>query len=59
MITLDMRDPKMKENLEAIKELQSMGYSDEEIQKLYERQLQQDKKEESETLKENSSHLSR
>lgn len=43
MITVDLRDMKLKENLEAIKELKKIGYSDEELQKMYDEQVQTDR----------------
>lgn len=43
MITVDLRDTKLKENLDAIKELKNIGYSDEELQKLYDKQVQTDR----------------
>ena len=43
MITVDLRDTKLKENLEAIKELKKLGYSDEELQKMYDEQARRDR----------------
>lgn len=43
MITVDLRDTRLKENLEAIKELKKFGYSDKEIQKLYDEQVRIDR----------------
>ena len=43
MITVDLRDARLKENLEAIKELKKIGYSDKEIQKLYDEQARIDR----------------
>lgn len=44
MITLNLRDPKLKGNMEAIQEMKKLGLSDEEIQNLYDRQLEKDAK---------------
>lgn len=43
MITVDLRDTKLKENLEAIKELKKIGYSDEDLQKMYDEQVRIDR----------------
>lgn len=44
MVNIDMRDPDLLENFIAIRELQKLGVSDEEIQKMYDRQLEADAK---------------
>ena len=43
MITINLNDDYMEENLQAITELRSIGFSDEEIQKLYNKQFEKDK----------------
>ena len=44
-ITVDLRDTHLKENLQAIKELKELGcYSDEELQELYNKQVEADKR---------------
>ena len=43
MITLDLTDKHLKENLEAIEELRSFGYSDEQIQEFYDIQVKADR----------------
>ena len=48
MVVIDMRDPHLSENVKAIKELQAVGYSDEEIQGLYDTQRKMDKEAEDE-----------
>lgn len=46
MITVKLHDPKLKENLEAIKELRDSGlFTDEQIQEMYDKQIEADKKE--------------
>lgn len=42
MITVDLRDTKLKENLKALKELKKLGYSDEDLQKMYDEQVRID-----------------
>lgn len=42
MITVNLRDTHLTENLQAIMELRSIGFTDEEIQKLYNRQFEKD-----------------
>lgn len=50
MIKFDLRDPDLAENIKAIKELQLIGiYTDEELQEMYDRDLQR-------TLQEESDH---
>lgn len=45
MITLDLRDPHLLENFEAVQIIRSIGlYTDEEIQEMYNRQLEKDAK---------------
>lgn len=45
MITVDMKDPCLKENLEALYNLRKTGmFTDEELQKLYNEQLEIDRK---------------
>ena len=43
MITVDLRDGKLKENLEALKELKKIGYSDWDLQKMYDEQVRIDR----------------
>ena len=43
MITIDLNDKHLKENLQALKELKDIGYSDDELQALYDKQVEQDK----------------
>ena len=44
MITVDLRDKHLKENLEAIEMLRSGGYfTDEELQRLYDKQVEKDR----------------
>lgn len=44
MITVDLRDTKLKENLEAIKVLKETGfYTNEELQKMYDEQVKIDR----------------
>lgn len=44
MINMDLQDPKIAENFKAIEELRKSGlYSDEEIQQLYNRQVETDR----------------
>ena len=46
MITLDLRDPNLIENFKAVQELRDSGfYTDEEIQKLYNQQIERDSEE--------------
>lgn len=42
MVTLDLRDTKIVENYKAIQELRNFGFTDEEIQKLYDKQVELD-----------------
>lgn len=42
MITVNLRDTHLTENLQAIMELRSIGFTDEEIQKLYNKQFEKD-----------------
>lgn len=45
MITVDLHDPKLKENLEAINELRKSGlFTDEQLQEMYNKQVEADKK---------------
>lgn len=44
MIEIDLMDPNLGKNIDAIKELKKYGMADEEIQKLYDKQLYKDKK---------------
>ena len=44
MIALDFKDEHLVENFKAIQELKKFGFSDEEIQKMYEEQVELDKK---------------
>lgn len=53
MITLDLTDKHLKENLEAIEELRSFGYSDEQIQEFYDRQVKADQMREGESNERN------
>lgn len=46
MITINLNDDYMEENLQAIMELRSIGFSDEEIQKMYNKQFEKDKRSE-------------
>ncbi len=43
MITITLDDPFIRENLKAIADLKELGFSDEEIQELYDRQTEFDK----------------
>ena len=45
MVNIDLRDPHLLENFVAIQGLQKLGVSDEEIQVMYDRQLEADAKE--------------
>ena len=47
MVKMNLDDPYLFENFRAIKNLRDFGYSDEEIQKLYDEQVEIDKKENS------------
>lgn len=52
MITVDLRDTKLKENLEALKFLKEQGlYTDEELQNMYDNQVGIDRLEENLTEK--------
>ena len=42
MITLDLRDKRITEHFEAIQSLRKHGFSDEELQAMYDRQLEKD-----------------
>jgi len=42
MISVNLRDTHLTENLQAIMELRSIGFTDEEIQKLYDKQFEKD-----------------
>lgn len=44
MIDINLRDDHLQENLQAIMELRSIGFTDDEIQKLYDRQLERDQR---------------
>ena len=46
MITVNLNDPNLKENLQAIKELRELGYPEEQLQKLYDKQVEADKRSE-------------
>lgn len=43
MITIDLNDMHLKENLKAMQELKEFGFTDEEIQSMYNKQVQADK----------------
>lgn len=43
IIRLDIRDPNIKENYLSILELKKLGYTDKELQELYNRQIEKDK----------------
>lgn len=43
MITMNLRDPKLIENFKAVRELKKCGYSDEEVQDLYDKQIEIDR----------------
>lgn len=42
MITLSLRDPNLIENFKAVQELEKFGFDDEEIQELYDKQVEMD-----------------
>ena len=42
MLTVSLRDKNVVENLKAINELKQFGFSEKEIQELYDRQLESD-----------------
>ena len=45
MVTLDLRDPHLIENFEALQSIRKFGlFTDEEIQEMYDRQLEKDAK---------------
>lgn len=44
MIDISLRDTHLTENLQAIMELRSIGFADEEIQKMYDKQIAADKR---------------
>lgn len=44
MITFNLRDPRIVEHYEMARRLQALGFSDEEIQVMYDRQLEKDAK---------------
>ena len=44
MIRVNLDDPHLTEHLECLNELREFGYSDEEIQKLYDEQVEKDKR---------------
>ena len=45
MITVDLTDPNLIKNVNAIRELQKVGlYTEEELQRLYDRQTEMDKR---------------
>jgi hypothetical protein len=44
MVTINLRDDHIKENLQAIMELRSIGFTDDEIQRLYDRQFEKDQR---------------
>ena len=46
MVNINLRDEHLQENLQAIMELRSIGFTDDEIQKMYDKQLEQDKQNE-------------
>ena len=49
MITVDLNDKHLATNIKTIRELQKLGfYTDEELQRLYDRQLEIDKRSECE-----------
>lgn len=43
MITITLDDPFIRENLKAVADLKELGFSDEAIQELYDRQIEIDK----------------
>ena len=43
MITISLDDPYLRENLKAIADVKEFGFTDEEIQELYDRQIEFDK----------------
>lgn len=44
MITVNLNDTKLKENLKALKEVRDSGmFTDEELQKMYDRQIEKDR----------------
>lgn len=45
MIKVSLEDNHLAENVSAILELKNFGYSDKEIQKMYNKQVEEDKKE--------------
>lgn len=45
MVTVSLKDKHLAENVSAILELKNFGYSDKEIQKMYNKQVEEDKKE--------------
>lgn len=45
MVTVNLEDEHLVDNVKAIQELKDFGFSDAEIQKMYDRQLELDKKE--------------
>ena len=44
MITVDLNDMNLKENLKAMQELKELGFTDEEIPLMYNKQVQADKR---------------
>ena len=45
MITVDLRDPMIKENIKSINELRKIAFfTDEELQEMYNKQVESDKK---------------
>lgn len=44
MIDINLRDDHLQENLQAIMELRSIGFTDDEIQMLYDRQFERDQR---------------
>ena len=44
MITINLRDDHIKEHLQAIKKLRGYGFTDEQIQEMYDRQVEKDQR---------------
>lgn len=46
MVTVNLNDPNLKENFKALKAVRDSGmFTDEELQKMYDRQLEKDREE--------------
>lgn len=43
MITINLNDPHCVENIKAMQELKEVGYTDEQLQRLYDRQIVKDR----------------